>query len=142
MRCSYYAITECTQNDVLFFVIVGIMMVGLIWTPWRQVWARYNPVAIYRGNRMRKERREYVELDSTYAYVSYVEDQVAAGKYSRDEAVELYRKMKNLFPIRDMFPEQTKLKEAIRARTLVLKQENEGKQPLVVAKGRNIFETP
>lgn len=77
---------------------------------------------------LKRERRKYVDHVVTDAFVSSIEDMVASNALTRQEASETYRRMKQLFPIRDLFPSTEALKENIRRRLTVLKQE--GAMPL------------
>lgn len=64
----------------------------------------------------RKQRWEYVKNLATYDFTDKIEERVAQGAMSRQEARELYRMMKQLFPVRSMFPAPELLKENIKKR--------------------------
>lgn len=49
-------------------------------------------------------------------FVSSVEDRVADGKVSREEATETYRRLKQLFPTRNLYPSVSWLKSSIEKR--------------------------
>jgi hypothetical protein len=66
-----------------------------------------------RGRMIRKARRQYVDQLATYDFVDKIEERIYQGAITRAEANELYRKMKQLFPIRNLFPSPELLKENI-----------------------------
>lgn len=64
----------------------------------------------------RKQRWDYVKNLATYDFTDKIEERVYQGAISREEARELYRMMKQLFPVRAMFPSPELLKENIKKR--------------------------
>lgn len=119
-----------TMNGDQLGVLGGCMaFIGLIWYLYRPddwEWLQSSPKR--RGKMLKRERRKYVDHVVTDAFVSSIEDMVASNALTRQEASETYRRMKQLFPIRDLFPSTEALKENIRRRLTVLKQE--GAMPL------------
>lgn len=69
-----------------------------------------------RGRMFRKQRWEYVKNLATYDFTDKIEERVYQGAMTRAEAKELYRMMKQLFPVRSMFPAPELLKENIKKR--------------------------
>lgn len=66
---------------------------------------------------LRKKRREFVEQQAIDDFVNSVEERVYHGAYTREEAKEVYRRFRQVFPrVRDLFPSTELLKEAIRRR--------------------------
>jgi hypothetical protein len=100
-------------------LVLGVLALAVVMAfPWRKVdseeWLDFIPRM--KGRRMKRYRRNYVDQQATDDFVHAVEERVYQGIYTRDEAKELYRKMKQLFPIRDLFPAPALLKEAIKKR--------------------------
>lgn len=115
--------------DQLITLGVCMAVIGLLWYVMRpEDWEWLNSSPKRRGKMLKRERRKFVKTDATDGFVSYVEDQVINGSYTRGEANEIYRELKKCFPIRDLFPSTEALKENIRRRLVVLKQE--GRMPL------------
>jgi hypothetical protein len=80
-------------------------------------WLAYRPKGYNRGKRMlRRARREFVDNLVTQEFVDSVEMNVYNGNITRQEASEVYRRMKQLFPIRNLFPKPELLKENIKKR--------------------------
>ena len=65
---------------------------------------------------LRRARRNYVEQQMVDDFVNAIEERVYNGIITREEAKEVYRKLKQSFPIRDLFPSPELLKEAIKHR--------------------------
>lgn len=89
---------------------------------------------------LQRERRKYVDVVVTDAFVSSVEDMVASDSITRKEASDTYRRLKQLFPIRDLFPSPEALKENIRRRLQLLKQEGPMPLPDRKAKKKHMFD--
>lgn len=80
-------------------------------------WLAYRPKGYNRGKRMlRRARQEYVINLVTQEFVDSVEMKVYHGEITRTEATEIYRRMKQLFPIRNLFPSTELLKDNIKKR--------------------------
>lgn len=80
-------------------------------------WAHFKPRSYNRGKRMlRRARREFVDNLVAQEFVDTVEMHVYNGEITRQEATECYRRMKRLFPIRNLFPNPELLKENIKKR--------------------------
>lgn len=80
-------------------------------------WLAYRPKGYNRGKRMlRRARQEHVINLVTQEFVDSVEMKVYHGEITRTEATEVYRRMKQLFPIRNLFPSTELLKENIKKR--------------------------
>lgn len=80
-------------------------------------WLAYRPKGYNRGKRMlRRARREFVDNLVAQEFVDTVEMHVYNGEITRQEATECYRRMKRLFPIRNLFPNPELLKENIKKR--------------------------
>lgn len=114
-----------TLNEVINYIVVrpevvvlGVsssILLGYVWLS-QETWEWLDFIPHRRGKRMRRHRRDYVDMQATDDFVNAVEERVYAGIYTREEAKELYRKMKLLFPIRNLFPAPELLKEAIKKR--------------------------
>lgn len=106
------------QTHQVFLLILGGLIAVALCLPWHKTdnWEWLDFIPHRRGRMLRKARRQFIKQDAVDGFVSYVEDQVYHGTYTRDEAKELYREMKKTFPIRDLFPSPRLLKEAIRKR--------------------------
>lgn len=61
----------------------------------------------------RQARTQSVEAQAIEDFVHSVEERVASGDYTREEAKELYRKAKKAWPSPDLYPSTELLKEAI-----------------------------
>jgi len=80
-------------------------------------WLAYRPRSYQRGKRMlRRARRQFVDNLVTQDFVDSVETRVYNGEITRPEATEIYRRIKGLFPLRNLFPNPELLKENIRKR--------------------------
>jgi|SRR5579872_1089984 len=80
-------------------------------------WIHFQPRGFNRGKRMlRRARQQFVDNLVTQEFVDSVEMHVYNGQITRQEASEIYRRMKQLFPIRNLFPKPELLKENIRKR--------------------------
>jgi hypothetical protein len=92
---------------ILLIAVGAIVVVGLSWNAIR---------SRIRGKKMKKERRQFVEDHLTDMFTSDIEDCVIDGTISREEASEIYLKLKKCFPIRNLFPSVDPLKERIQKR--------------------------
>jgi len=111
------------QNDMMNWNIalgaIVCFILYVIYVKKADEW--YNHLPRRRGKAMRRSRRDFVRQDAIDALVNHIEERVYQGEYSREEAKELYRDAKKVWPIRDLFPSPERLKEDIRRRLLVLK---------------------
>ncbi len=102
-------------NFALLAVMAGLCYA---YAPWekldKQEWLTFTPHR--RGKMLRRARRRFVEAQAIDDCVNAIEERVYAGVYTRDEAKELYRNLKKVWPVRDLFPCGEALKEAIRHR--------------------------
>ena len=105
-----------TVNDLISFytqrpewVVISLLGAvcslfgGLLW----------NKSELRRGIMKRRARREVVTTEAADEFTSAVEDMVANDKWSRSEATEVYRKLKQLFPVKDLYPSTEPLKARI-----------------------------
>lgn len=69
-----------------------------------------------RGRKMRRARRQFVEDDAVDGFVNFIENRVYHEGWTREEAKEIYRRLKIAFPIRSLFPNPQLLKEKIKQR--------------------------
>lgn len=69
-----------------------------------------------RGRMFKKQRWDYVKNLVTYDLTDKIEERVYQGAMSREEAREIYRMLKQTFPVRNMFPAPELLKENIKKR--------------------------
>lgn len=111
---------EFAFNNAIF-VMAGVLLLGLCVAavPERNPgwWLAYAPKGYRRGaRRMRRERERHVNEIMTHEFVSCTEDRVINGEISRSEATEVYRKLKRLFPLRNLFPSSEWLKASIKNR--------------------------
>lgn len=85
---------------------VGLLLTGYVLPSWRTTkWGQ---------DRMaRQARTQSVEAQAIEDFVHSVEERVASGDYTREEAKELYRKAKKAWPSSDLYPSTELLKEAI-----------------------------
>lgn len=63
-----------------------------------------------------RKREDEVIHKCVDGFVDWVEELVGAEEISRIEAQDVYRKLKRLFPIRDLFPSSAIMKEKLRQR--------------------------
>lgn len=100
-------------------VLIGLFFLLLIYisprkdTGWEGIpprgWKR-------RGKNMRRQRQLFVEDILTYDFVDRIETRISTGEITRSEGTEVYRKLKQLFPIRNLFPAPELLKARLLAR--------------------------
>lgn len=98
------AIICCVAAGYSYIVHKG--MTGEDWAP-RQWW---------RGRMKKRERELHVTVTAVDGFVSFVEDRVMSGEFTRIEAQEVYRRLKKSFPIKDLFASPEALKETIQRR--------------------------
>lgn len=82
----------------------------------RTKWEWWNTIPRRRGKMLRRERRNYVRLQTIDALVNYVEERVYNGEFTRAEASELYRDARKYWPVKDLFPSPELLKKNIEYR--------------------------
>lgn len=109
------------QNELPILVCLLLVLTGFITMPISfgggVGWWNYAPRKYRRGKAMhRKARRDYVFNLLTQDFVDSVEQRVYHAEITRSEATELYRSMKLVFPIRNLFPNPELLKEKIKNR--------------------------
>lgn len=92
-----------------------------------------------RGKKMRKDRLDHVINTATQDFVDSVENRVYHGEFTRAEASEIYRRMKRIFPIRNLFPNPELLKEKLKARQGTFIEPNLPGKKLVV-KRKHLFD--
>lgn len=103
------------RPEVMVLGALCLMLLYYLWSA-QENWEWLDFIPHRRGKRMRKHRRDYVDMQATDDFVNAVEERVYSGIYTREEAKELYRKIKLLFPIRNLFPAPELLKENIKKR--------------------------
>lgn len=77
---------------------------------------RINLRETMRGIKMRQKRREFIRSDTIDALVEHVQKRTLAGDYTAEEAQELYRDARKLWPSKDLYPIPEMLKENIQKR--------------------------
>jgi hypothetical protein len=108
------------RNEVAVDITVGVVLICIIILVVDKLltkeagWLMSKPRR--RGRMFRKQRWEYVKNLATYDLTDKIEERVYQGAITREEARELYRMMKQLFPVRNMFPAPELLKENIKKR--------------------------
>lgn len=68
------------------------------------------------GRMLRKAKMEHVLNVLTYDFVSAVEERVASADITRSDATEVYRILKERFPVQSLFPAPELMKEQIKRR--------------------------
>jgi len=63
---------------------------------------------------MKKETIDFL----AYQFTSVIEDKVADGEIKREDATEAYRRLKQLFPTRELYPSAGWLKSSIQQRRI------------------------
>lgn len=63
---------------------------------------------------MKKETIDFL----AYQFTSVIEDKVADGEIKREDATEAYRRLKQLFPTRELYPSAGWLKSSIQKRRM------------------------
>lgn len=115
----YYEALRYLQGHPEAVIVLGVLALAIVMAlPWWKVdseeWLDFIPRM--KGRRMRRYRKNYVDQQAIDDFTHSVEERVYQGIYSREEAKELYRKLKHAFPIRDLFPNPELLKENIKKR--------------------------
>ncbi len=95
-----------TPQGTLFLLLVILALVVFLIIDKEDYW----------GKSMKQQRRENVDTLAVDGFVSHVEDMVANQIVTREEATEVYIKLKKSFPIRDLFPSVAVLKANIQKR--------------------------
>lgn len=119
MEKLWDTVTKSLEHDAVMWI--GVTLILLLTLAASQktepVWQAYRPKGYNRGKRMlRRARRDFVDNLVSQEFVDTVEMHVYNGQITRQEATEIYRRMKQLFPIRNLFPNPELLKENIRKR--------------------------
>jgi hypothetical protein len=70
---------------------------------------------VYTGIRTGFMKRETIDF-LAYQFTSVIEDKVADGEIKREDATEAYRRLKQLFPTRELYPSAGWLKSSIQKR--------------------------
>lgn len=111
------------EHNAPVIVLAGICASTVALTmPWKKKaytagWETFKPRGWRRRGRMlRKSRIDHVLNMVTNDFVSDVEQRVYNEEITRDEAGEVYRRLKQGFPIRNLFPNPEILKEKINKR--------------------------
>lgn len=130
------------ENKELVVLCLFLLLVIFISIPRKETGWEVMPPRGWkrRGKNMRKQRQEDVDSLLTSDFVDRVETRVYNGEITRLEATEAYRKLKRLYPIRNLFPSVALLKEKLKARQGTFTKPN---LPDVKEKPRrkNMFET-
>jgi hypothetical protein len=108
------------KYEVAIDVVVGITAVCIIILCVEKLLTKeagwYFATPRRRGRMFRKQRWEYVKNLVTYDFTDRIEERVYQGAMTRKEAAEIYRMMKQILPVRGMFPSPELLKENIKKR--------------------------
>lgn len=99
-------LTQTPQGTLFLLLVILALVVFLIVDKEDYFW----------GKSMKQQRRENVDTLAVDGFVSHVEDMVANQIVTREEATEVYIKLKKSFPIRDLFPSVAVLKANIQKR--------------------------
>lgn len=103
------------DNQGIVTIMGLVVMFGSVMIPWDRH-AGYAWVTLMRGTMVRRARRIQVDNEAIDEFTDKIEDKVLNGEWTRSEATEVYRKLKILFPVRNIFPSTEKLKENIHKR--------------------------
>lgn len=120
MEKLWDAVVKSWEHDAVVWVGVLFILIAVSFASQRTEpawWVHFKPRSYNRGKRMlRRARREFVDNLVAQEFVDTVEMHVYNGEITRQEATECYRRMKRLFPIRNLFPNPELLKENIKKR--------------------------